>query len=128
MVHERGRNPSGQGILAFCALQPSRRLPFNTPDPGFDRKSAVEQQLRSRAIDGDEIKFVYVAWDSTIASTNVVSLVLEDMGYDVTASQVEAGPMWTAVADGSADVLLAGWLPITHQTYAEKFEGNQSHR
>ena len=74
-------------------------------------------------VDGEEIKFVYVAWDSTIASTNVVSLVLEDMGYKVTMSQVEAGPMWTAVADGSADVFLAGWLPITHKTYAEKFEG-----
>ncbi|WP_172371206.1 glycine betaine ABC transporter substrate-binding protein [Sporosarcina jiandibaonis] len=74
-------------------------------------------------VDGIEIKFVYVAWDSTIASTNVVSLVLEDMGYKVTTSQVEAGPMWTAVADGSADVFLAGWLPVTHQTYAEKFEG-----
>ncbi|WP_305849480.1 glycine betaine ABC transporter substrate-binding protein [Sporosarcina sp. Marseille-Q4063] len=74
-------------------------------------------------VDGDEIKFVYVAWDSTIASTNVISLVLEDMGYKVTTSQVEAGPMWTAVADGSADVLLAGWLPVTHKTYAEKFEG-----
>lgn len=75
-------------------------------------------------VDGDEIKFVYVAWDSTIASTNMMKLVLEDMGYKVTISQVEAGPMWTAVADGSADVLLAGWLPVTHETYAEKFEGD----
>lgn len=74
-------------------------------------------------VDGDEIKFVYVAWDSTIASTNMMKLVLEDLGYDVTISQVEAGPMWTAVADGSADVLLAGWLPVTHATYAEKFDG-----
>ncbi|MCR2823444.1 glycine betaine ABC transporter substrate-binding protein [Lederbergia panacisoli] len=74
-------------------------------------------------VDGDAIKLVYVAWDSTIASTNVMKLVLEDLGYDVTILQVEAGPMWTAVADGSADALLAGWLPVTHQSYAEKFEG-----
>ncbi|MFD1928231.1 glycine betaine ABC transporter substrate-binding protein [Sporosarcina siberiensis] len=74
-------------------------------------------------VDGDKIKFVYVAWDSTVASTNVMALVLEDMGYEVEMLQVEAGPMWTAVADGSADVLLAGWLPITHATYVEKFEG-----
>lgn len=75
------------------------------------------------AVDGDEIKFVYVSWDTTVASTNVVSLVLEDLGYEVTSLQVEAGPMWTSVADGSADVSLAAWLPVTHATYVDKFEG-----
>lgn len=74
-------------------------------------------------VDGDEFTFVYVAWDSTVASTNVMAKVLEDQGYKVKMSQVEAGPMWTAVADGSADALLAGWLPVTHKTYAEKYEG-----
>ncbi len=74
-------------------------------------------------VDGDKIKLAYVAWDSEIASHNVMKIVLEDMGYDVTLTQVEAGPMWTAVADGSADATLAAWLPITHKTYADKFEG-----
>lgn len=74
-------------------------------------------------VDGEKIKLVYVAWDSTIASTNVVSKVLEDLGFKVTMSQVEAGPMWSGVADGSADAFLAGWLPVTHKTYAEKFDG-----
>ncbi|MFJ5771830.1 glycine betaine ABC transporter substrate-binding protein [Psychrobacillus sp. NPDC093180] len=74
-------------------------------------------------VNGDEIKLAYVAWDSEIASTNVMKIVLEDMGYKVTTVQVEAGPMWTAIADGSADASLAGWLPLTHATYAEKFDG-----
>lgn len=74
-------------------------------------------------VDGDKIKLAYVAWDSEIASHNVVKLVLESVGYDVTLTQVEAGPLWTAVADGSADASLAAWLPITHKTYADKFEG-----
>jgi glycine betaine/proline transport system substrate-binding protein len=74
-------------------------------------------------VDGDKITLAYVAWDSEIASHNVMKLVLEDMGYNVTLTQVEAGPMWTAVADGSADATLAAWLPITHETYANKFEG-----
>lgn len=75
-------------------------------------------------VDGDKIKLAYVAWDSEIASHNVMKLVLEDMGFNVTLTQVEAGPMWTAVADGSADATLAAWLPITHETYAEKYEGD----
>lgn len=74
-------------------------------------------------VDGDKIKLAYVAWDSEIASHNVMKLVLEDMGYNVTLVQVEAGPLWTAVADGSADASLAAWLPLTHNTYAEKFAG-----
>ena len=74
-------------------------------------------------VDGDKIKLAYVAWDSEIASTNVMSIVLTSLGYNVTMFQVEAGPMWTAVADGSADASLAAWLPLTHATYAEKFDG-----
>lgn len=75
-------------------------------------------------VDGDEIKLAYVAWDSEIASHNVMKIVLEDMGYDVTLTQVEAGPLWTAIADGSADASLAAWLPLTHKSYADKFEGD----
>lgn len=74
-------------------------------------------------VDGDKIKLVYVAWDSEIASHNVMKLVLEDMGYKVTLMQVENGPLWTAIADGSADASLAAWLPLTAKTYADKFEG-----
>lgn len=74
-------------------------------------------------VDGDKIKLVYVAWDSEIASHNVMKLVLEDMGHNVTLMQVEAGPLWTAIADGSADATLAAWLPLTAKVYADKFEG-----
>lgn len=73
-------------------------------------------------VDGQEIELAYVAWDSTIASTNVVKTVLEDMGFDVTTTQVEAGPMWAAIASGDADAFLAGWLPITHAAYFEDYK------
>jgi glycine betaine/proline transport system substrate-binding protein len=72
---------------------------------------------------GEKIKLGYVAWDSEIASTNVIGKVLTDLGYDVTLTQVEAGPMWTGVADGSLDAHVAGWLPSTHADYYDKYEG-----
>ncbi|MEH7224974.1 glycine betaine ABC transporter substrate-binding protein [Bacillus sp. JJ1566] len=72
---------------------------------------------------GEEVKLAYVAWDSEIASTNIVAKVLTDLGYKVKMSQVEAGPMWTGVADGSVDAHVAGWLPVTHADYVEKFDG-----
>jgi glycine betaine/proline transport system substrate-binding protein len=71
-----------------------------------------------------KITLAYVAWDSEIASTHVVKLVLEDrLGYQVEMMQVDAGPMWAGVSDGSADAMVAAWLPTTHQSYYEKFEG-----
>jgi len=73
------------------------------------------------AVNGDSIKLAYVAWDTEIASTNVIGLVLEDMGYDVTLTQVEAGPMWAAVASGDADAMVAAWLPGTHADYMESY-------
>lgn len=93
----------------------------NWIDANEDKVSAWTEGVEK--VDGDKIKFVYVAWDSTVASTNVMANVLGELGYEVEMSQVEAGPMYTAVADGSADVLLAGWLPVTHKTYIEKFDG-----
>ncbi|MGN7296421.1 glycine betaine ABC transporter substrate-binding protein [Ferdinandcohnia sp. SAFN-114] len=72
---------------------------------------------------GEEVKLAYVAWDSEIASTNIVGKVLTDLGYKVKMSQVEAGPMWTGVADGSVDAHVAGWLPVTHADYVEKYDG-----
>lgn len=71
---------------------------------------------------GDEIKLVYVAWDSAVASNNVMKVVLENLGYKVTLSQVEAGPMFAGVADGSADGILCVWLPITHKSYWDKYK------
>ncbi|MGK0465640.1 glycine betaine ABC transporter substrate-binding protein [Clostridium sp.] len=71
----------------------------------------------AKKVDGDEIRLAYVAWDSAIASTNVIGSVLEDMGYKVTLVQVDAGPMWSAVATGDVDAIVAAWLPGTHAKY-----------
>lgn len=102
---------------------------------GEDPGKAAEKWIKDNAdkvsewtkgvskVDGDKIKIGYVAWDSEIASTNVIGKVLTDLGYNVTLSQVEAGPMWTGVADGSLDAHIAGWLPITHEDYANKYKG-----
>ena len=71
---------------------------------------------------GGKVTLAYVAWDSEIASTYVVKEVLEEkMGYSVEMLQVDAGPMWAGVADGSADAMVAAWLPTTHQSYLDTY-------
>lgn len=69
------------------------------------------------------IKLAYVAWDSEIASTHVVKEVLESkLGYEVELLQVDAGPMFAGIADGSADAMVAAWLPGTHASYLEQYK------
>ena len=73
---------------------------------------------------GEKINLVYVAWDTEIASTNVIGKVLEQNGYDVTLSQVEVGPMFAGVANGSADAMVAAWLPSTHVEYYNTYKND----
>lgn len=72
--------------------------------------------------DKKEIKLAYVAWDSEIASTYVVKEVLEQrLQYNVTMLQVDAGPMFAGLADGSADAIVSAWLPGTHASYLNEY-------
>ncbi|OIJ21555.1 glycine/betaine ABC transporter [Anaerobacillus alkalidiazotrophicus] len=73
-------------------------------------------------VDGDKLTLALVAWDSEIASTHMIGKVLEDIGYDVELLSLEAAGMWTAVATGSADAIVAAWLPGTHAAYYEDYK------
>ncbi|MBB6449186.1 glycine betaine/proline transport system substrate-binding protein [Geomicrobium halophilum] len=73
-------------------------------------------------VDGESISLSYVAWDTEIASTNVVAQVLEDLGYEVDLNLVEANFMFSSVASGDADASVAVWLPHTHADYHEDYE------
>lgn len=71
-----------------------------------------------------ELTLAYVAWDTEIASTHVVEYVLENkLGYEVDMLQVDAGPMFAGIANGSADAMVAAWLPGTHASYIEEYSG-----
>lgn len=69
-----------------------------------------------------EVELAYVNWEGEIAATYVAAVVLEEMGYDVVTTQVDAGPMWQGVASGDLDAHLAGWLPVTHEAYLDSTE------
>lgn len=76
-------------------------------------------------VDGEAVDLAFVAWDSELASTNVVAVVLaEELGYDVTMTQLDPGAMFTAVSRGDSDAMVAAWLPTTHADYYERFEGD----
>ena len=69
----------------------------------------------------EKVKFVYVEWDSEVASTHVVAAVLEyKLGYEVELTPVSAAAMWQAMGAGDQDAMVAAWLDTTHGHYLEK--------
>ncbi len=77
--------------------------------------------LQACETETDDIKLGYVLWDSEIASTHVVAAVIEDeLDHDVNLTAVDAGPMWTGMARGDFDAIVAAWLPGTHAAYLEQ--------
>jgi len=74
-----------------------------------------------------EINLAYVAWDSEIASTNVIGQVLADVGYEVDLTQLDNAIMWEAVANGEADAMVSAWLPGTHAPQFENYSDEMDH-
>ncbi|MCK5522357.1 MAG: glycine betaine ABC transporter substrate-binding protein [Thiomargarita sp.] len=63
------------------------------------------------------VELTYVEWASEVASTYVVKVVLEELGYKVELIPVSAAIMWQAVASGDVDGHVAAWLKSTHAHY-----------
>lgn len=69
-----------------------------------------------------DITLSSVQWDSEIASTNVLALVLEDLGYNVDIKYLDVSVMYSAVATGEADATIAAWLPVTQGPIYDKYK------
>lgn len=67
------------------------------------------------------IRLAYVNWDSEIASSNVISQVLESQGYNVEMIALDNAIMWQSVATGDADAMVSAWLPLTHGAQYEEY-------
>lgn len=70
-----------------------------------------------------KLTMTFVAWDSEIASTNVVATVLRDLGYDVTIQAMEIQPMWASIATNAADAQVCAWLPNTSGKFYADYKG-----
>lgn len=68
-----------------------------------------------------EIELTLVNWATEIASTNVVSLVLQEAGYDTKLTAVDLSPMWLSVAQDDADGFVGGWLPTDMKNEYEEY-------
>nr|WP_125572009.1 glycine betaine ABC transporter substrate-binding protein [Lacticaseibacillus songhuajiangensis] len=102
---------------------------------GMEPKKAAEQWLKQhpdklkawtqgvQPVKGKSITLTFVAWDSEIASTNVVAAALRSVGYKVTTRPMEIQPLWASVATGAADAMVCAWLPNTSGKYYADYKG-----
>ncbi|GAA3506851.1 ABC transporter permease/substrate binding protein [Streptomyces prasinosporus] len=70
---------------------------------------------------GKKVTIGYIPWDEGVASTFLWKEILERRGFEVEAEQFEAGPLYTALAQGNVDFQTDAWLPTTHEPYMKKY-------
>ncbi|MFJ2831048.1 ABC transporter permease/substrate binding protein [Streptomyces sp. NPDC087263] len=70
---------------------------------------------------GKKISIGYIPWDEGVASTFLWQEILEERGYEVETKQLDAGPLYTSLAQGDIDFETDSWLPTTHEQYWKKY-------
>lgn len=68
-----------------------------------------------------QITIGYIAWDEDVAVSNLWKTVLQQKGYTVKMTQLDAAPLYAGLAKGDLDVFFDGWLPTTHETYWKRY-------
>lgn len=87
----------------------------------FGSEGAYETALFTESDDRPPVTLSYVAWDTEIASTNVLGKVLEDEGFHVELVQLDPAIMFSSVATGEVDASVSVWAPNTHVAYLERY-------
>jgi glycine betaine/proline transport system substrate-binding protein len=60
-------------------------------------------------------------WPGVTVKNQIASLILEEIGYEISIKEEDAGKIYSDLINGGIDIMLAGWLPATHGDY---WEGN----
>jgi len=64
---------------------------------------------------------VHNGWPEGEAVSYLWAHILEEQGYTVELEYADAGPVFTALAQGDLDINFDTWLPITHEDYLEQY-------
>ncbi|WP_423189280.1 glycine betaine ABC transporter substrate-binding protein [Alkalibacterium sp. f15] len=88
-----------------------------------DNRSVVDSWIEGvDDVDGESLGLVSFPWDTERASSQVISLVLEEIGYDVTVTNVDPAILFQALATGEADATVSVWLPTTQGFFVDEYE------
>jgi glycine betaine/proline transport system substrate-binding protein len=99
------------GLLIGCGNKEESKTP-----------AASSGQATTEQGDKDKkIVLGYVNWDEDVAVTHLWKNLLEKKGYEVELKQLDIGPLYTALNQGSVDIHFDVWMPLTNKNYMDKF-------
>lgn len=122
------------GLLALTACGATDAE--NTGDGGGDTAAGGEggtdwsdctpgEESAEADIESDENTDITIGafngWDESFAAAHLTQHVLEEDGFTVAVEAFDAGPAFTAVAEGDIDFVMDGWMPVTHTDYLEQY-------
>lgn len=88
-----------------------------------DNRSTVDSWIEGiDDVEDESIDLVSFPWDTERASSQVISQVLEEKGYDVSITNVDPAILFQALATGETDATVAVWLPTTQGFFVEEHE------
>jgi len=71
----------------------------------------------------EPVKITITNWADVLAVANVAKYVMETkLQQPVTFVQADIGIQYQGVARGDVDLMVGGWLPVTHATYYAKYK------
>lgn len=77
------------------------------------------------AMAAEPVKVAVTNWADVLAVANVAKYVLEnDLKQPVQFVQADIGIQYQGVARGDLDIMVGGWLPVTHATYYAKYKND----
>lgn len=75
------------------------------------------------AVAAEPIKMAVTNWADVLAVANVAKYVLEnDLKQPVQFVQADIGIQYQGVARGDLDIMVGGWLPVTHAAYYTRYK------
>ncbi|SFT83324.1 glycine betaine ABC transporter substrate-binding protein [Paraburkholderia aspalathi] len=77
------------------------------------------------AVAAEPIKMAVTNWADVLAVANVAKYVLEaNLQQPVQFVQADIGIQYQGVARGDLDIMVGGWLPVTHAAYYAKYKND----
>ncbi|CAB3637840.1 glycine betaine ABC transporter substrate-binding protein [Paraburkholderia phenoliruptrix] len=77
------------------------------------------------AVAAEPVKIAVTNWADVLAVANVAKYVLENnLKQPVQFVQADIGIQYQGVARGDLDIMVGGWLPVTHGTYYAKYKND----
>lgn len=73
----------------------------------------------------EPIKMAVTNWADLLSVANVIKYVMETkVNQPVSFVQVDIGLQYQGVARGDLDLMVCGWLPVSHSTYYGRYKNN----